>query len=113
MMEPQFIPSRTEFRELSKRGNVIPVYTDWIADSETPVSAFSKLDRGGYSFLFESTEQNDVSGRFSFVGTEPENVIRRRNDEITRTEPNKTRNSRSSSGPLGELRQLMAKYRFV
>src|SRR5216684_5330687 len=112
MMEPQFIPSRTEFRELSERGNVIPIYTDLIGDSETPVSAFSKLDRGGYSFLFESTEKNDVSGRFSFVGTDPEIVIRSRNDEITITEPDKTRHSRSSSDPLVELRQLMAKYRF-
>ena len=112
-MEPQFVPSRAEFRELVQRGNVVPVYTDWIADSETPVSAFSKLDRGGYSFLFESTEKNDVSGRFSFVGTDPEIVIRSRNDEITIKEPDKTRNSRSSSDPLVELRQLMAKYRFV
>jgi anthranilate synthase component 1 len=112
-MEPQFIPSRAEFRELARRGNVVPVYTDWVADSETPVSAFSKLDRGGYSFLFESTEKNDVSGRFSFVGTDPEIVIRSRNDEITITETDKTRNSQSSSDPLVELRQLMAKYRFV
>ena len=112
-MEPHFIPSRAEFHELVQRGNVVPVYTDWIADSETPVSAFSKLDRGGYSFLFESTEKNDVSGRFSFVGTDPEIVIRSRNDEITITEPDKTRNSRCSFDPLVELRQLMAKYRFV
>ncbi len=112
-MEPHFIPSRAEFRELIQRGNVVPVYTDWVADSETPVSAFSKLDRGGYSFLFESTEKNDVSGRFSFVGTDPEIVIRSRNDEITITELDRTGNSRSSSDPLVELRQLMAKYRFV
>ena len=112
-MEPHFIPSRAEFHELVQRGNVVPVYTDWVADSETPVSAFSKLDRGGYSFLFESTEKNDVSGRFSFVGTDPEIVIRNRNDEITITEQDKTGNSQSSSDPLVELRQLMAKYRFV
>ncbi len=112
-MEPQFIPSRAEFHELAQRGNVVPVYTDWVADSETPMSAFRKLDRGGYSFLFESTEKNDVSGRFSFVGTDPEIVIRSRNDEITITETDKTRNSQSSSDPLVELRQLMAKYRFV
>ena len=112
-MEPHFIPSRAEFRELVQRGNVVPVYTDWVADSDTPVSAFSKLDRGGYSFLFESTEKNDVSGRFSFVGTDPEIVIRSRNNEIIITEADKTRNSQSSSDPLVELRQLMAKYRFV
>src|SRR6266852_3881603 len=113
MMEPQFIPSRAEFRELSERGNVIPIYTDLIGDSETPVSAFSKLDRGGYSFLFESTEKNDVSGRFSFVGTDPRIVICSRDDEIEITEHGKTRKFQSSSDPLSELRCLMAQYQFV
>jgi anthranilate synthase component I len=112
-MELQFIPSRAEFRQLAQRGNVVPVYTDWITDSETPVSAFSKLDGGGYSFLFESTEKNDVSGRFSFVGTDPAVVIRSRDDVVTITESDKTRNSRFSYDPLVELRHLMAKYRFI
>src|SRR2546430_6186231 len=98
-MEPQFIPSLAEFRELTRRGNVIPVYADLIADSETPVSAFSKLDRGGCSFLFESTEKNDVSGRFSFVGTDPRIVIRSRNGEIEVTDRGETRKVRSSSDP--------------
>lgn len=109
----KLIPSRAEFRDLAQRGNVVPIYTDWIADRETPVSAFSKLDRGGYSFLFESTEKNDVSGRFSFVGTDPAIVIRSRNDEITITEQGDTNTRKFSSDPLVELRQLMAKYRFV
>ncbi len=109
-MELRFIPSRAEFHELARRGNVVSVYTDWVADSDTPVSAFSKLDRGGYSFLFESTEKNDVSGRFSFVGTDPAVVIRSRNDEITVMDSGETRSCRSSSDPLMELRQLMARY---
>jgi anthranilate synthase component I len=112
-MEPQFIPSRAEFHELTKRGNVIPVYTDLIADSETPVSAFSKLDCGGYSFLFESTEKNEVSGRFSFVGTDPRMVIRSRIDKIAITERNQTQEFRFSSDPLSELRRAMARYQFV
>ena len=70
---------------------MVSVYTDWVADSDTPVSAFSKLNRGGHSFLFESTEKNDVSGRFSFVGTDPVVVIRSRNDEITVTDSGETR----------------------
>jgi Anthranilate/para-aminobenzoate synthases component I len=66
----QVTPTLGEFIELAKQGNVIPVFAEFIADGETPVSAFKKLDRGGYSFLFESTEKNDVSGRFSFVGVD-------------------------------------------
>ena len=64
-------PKLGEFTELANHGNVIPVFAEFIADGETPVSAFNKLDCGGYSFLFESTEKNDVSGRFSFIGVDP------------------------------------------
>ena len=70
-MTAQVTPTLDEFVELTKHGNVIPVFSEFIADGETPVSAFKKLDCGGYSFLFESTEKNDVSGRFSFVGVDP------------------------------------------
>src|SRR5438445_7630725 len=108
-MTTQLTPTRSEFIRLAERGNVIPVFAEFVADCETPVSAFKKLESGSYSFLFESTEKNDVSGRFSFVGSDPRLVIRSRNDEITITETDKTRNSRSSSDPLVELRQLMAK----
>ena len=51
-MTTQFIPSLDEFAELAKRGNVIPIFAEFIADGETPVSAFRKLDRGGYSIHF-------------------------------------------------------------
>src|SRR5467141_1414349 len=112
-MKPLITPSLDEFLQLAKQGNVVPVFAEFVGDCETPVSAFKKFSRCAYSFLFESPEKNDVSGRFSFVGTDPEILIRSRNDEITITEPDKTRNSRFSSDPLVELRQLMAKYRFV
>src|SRR5260370_41591226 len=75
LMEPQLTTTLAEFSRLANRGNVIPVFAEFVADGETPVSALKKLDRGGYSFLFESTEKNDMSGRFSFVGTEPRVVV--------------------------------------
>ena len=62
------VPSRERFADLAKQGNVIPVYVDLVADGETPASAFQKLDDGGYSFLFESAEQTEQSGRYSFLG---------------------------------------------
>ncbi len=50
------LPTLEEFRALAVRGNLIPVHTDLLSDGETPVSAFQKLDRGGFSFLLESAE---------------------------------------------------------
>jgi anthranilate synthase component I len=49
--EIAILPSREEFRTLVRAGNVIPVSAELIADSETPVSAFPKIDAGGRSFL--------------------------------------------------------------
>src|SRR5256714_9157902 len=112
-MTPQFIPPLDEFAELAKHGNVIPVFAEFIADGETPVSAFKKLDRGGYSFLFESTEKNDVSGRFSFVGVDPRAVLQSYGREVRIIEDGNERRLETSSDPLDEVRKLMARYQFV
>ena len=64
-------PTLAEFHQLARQGNTIPVYTELIADAESPVSAFQKIDDGGYSFLFESVEKSDQAGRYSFVGAQP------------------------------------------
>ena len=45
-----------EVRELSKQGNLIPLYQEINADLETPVSAYLKIAEGSYAFLLESVE---------------------------------------------------------
>jgi len=109
----QVTPTLGEFVELAKQGNVIPVFAEFIADGETPVSAFKKLDDGGYSFLFESTEKNDVSGRFSFVGVEPHVILQSFGREIRITEDGNQRRLETAGDPLEEVRKLMARYQFV
>src|SRR6266478_8067256 len=109
----QVTPTLDEFIELAKRGNVIPVFAEFIADGETPVSAFKKLDRGGYSFLFESTEKNDVSGRFSFVGVDARVVLQSYGREVRIIEDGNDRRLEMSSDPVDQVRKLMARYQFV
>lgn len=109
----QVTPTLSEFVEFAKCGNVIPVFAEFIADGETPVLAFKKLDRGGYSFLFESTEKNDVSGRFSFAGVDPRVVLQSYGREIRITENGNERRVETSTDPLDEVRTLMARYQFV
>ena len=62
--------------------NLIPVFTDLISDAESPVSAFQKIDDGGYSFLFESVEKSDQAGRYSFVGSRPRVLFESRGKTI-------------------------------
>src|SRR6266851_450588 len=106
-MKQQLTPTLDEFSELAKRGNVIPIFAEFVADGETPVSALKKLDRGGYSFLFESTEKNDVSGRFSFVGTEPRVVVRSCGREMQVIDHGREHRFETMTDPLDEIRKLM------
>jgi anthranilate synthase component 1 len=112
-MKTPVSPSLDEFVELAKRGNVIPVFSEFVADTETPISAFHKIGRTGQSFLFESTEKNDVSGRFSFVGTNPHAVIRRDGDGTHVYERGGRRHVEAATDPLDELRKVMARYQAV
>jgi len=114
-MTTQLTPTLDEFVELAKCGNVIPIFAEFIADNETPVSAFKKLDspEASYSFLFESTEKNDVSGRFSFLGIDPRVVIKTYGHELQIVESGNERRVQITGDPLDEIRQLMARYQFV
>jgi anthranilate synthase component 1 len=68
-------PTLEEFKALKNQGNLVPIYRQIAAGSETPVSAFLKLKRGGYSFLLESVEGGEQVARYSFIGTEPYRVL--------------------------------------
>ncbi|KAA0171033.1 hypothetical protein FNF28_01038 [Cafeteria roenbergensis] len=73
-------PSVAEIREAcSKDGasfTAAAVFCEVMADMETPLSAFLKVRRGSYSFLLESVEGAERVARYSFIGTEPDEVIR-------------------------------------
>ena len=91
-------PRREEFGELARRGNLIPLIVDLVADAETPVSAFAKIDNGNPCFLFESAERNEESGRFSFIGFDPLVLF----------------NSADCGGdPLTKLQQILSRFKFV
>jgi len=61
------------------RHNLIPVCESFIADCETPVSAYLKLRAlapGEPAFLLESADQGQRVGRWSFIGVRPRSVLR-------------------------------------
>src|SRR5215212_12208004 len=69
-------PSLDEVRALARDHTLVPVRHTFIADTETPVSAYLKLRGAGPSFLLESAEQGQRFGRWSFLGVQPRSVIR-------------------------------------
>jgi anthranilate synthase component I len=74
--ELELSPSLDEVRELAREHTLVPLRHTFVADTETPVSAYLKLRGGGPSFLLESAEQGQRFGRWSFLGFRPRTVIR-------------------------------------
>lgn len=106
-------PSLETFRALASQGNLIPVWAEVLADVETPVSAFQKLDDGGTCFLLESAEKSDKAGRYSFVGSRPRLLLESRGHSIRITENGLSRTFESATDPLAEVEALMSTYRWV
>ena len=69
-------PSLEEVKNMSGKGNLVPVYRSINADLETPVSAYLKVAQPPYSFLLESVAGGERIGRYSFIGTDPYDVIK-------------------------------------
>jgi len=80
-----YTPSLSEFRDLAAGpANLIPVYREFAADLETPVSVYLKLmSEISPSFLLESVEGGEQVGRYSFVGVNPRGMISLNGRSIT------------------------------
>jgi len=71
-----------EFTSLARKYNVIPLYKEIIADLDTPVGAFLKLDRKP-SFLLESVIGGEKWGRYSIIGIDPAIIIKSKGRHIS------------------------------
>lgn len=68
-----------DFVREAARGNVVPVVRTVLADLQTPVGAFLRVAGDApYAFLLESVEGGERVARYSFLGANPEMVIRGR-----------------------------------
>ena len=95
-------PTLEEAKSLAGRGNLLPVYREIGTDLDTPVSAYLKVARPPYSFLLESVEGGERLARYSFIGTEP--------CEVIRTGPGQPN---GAVDPLAPVEEALARYRVV
>ena len=106
-------PSFEEFAGLAEQGNVVPVFTQLAADFETPLSAYLKVRDGRHSFLLESAESTDKSGRWSILGSGPRRVIEARGKEITIRDGSTVTKETVEDDVLAALERHMAPYKPV
>ena len=105
------LPSEGDFAREAAEHPVVPVWVEFVADSETPLSLLSKLSSEETSFLLESAEQNDLVGRYSFVGAGFRAMISSKGETVTLTDRAGEAKSWNAADPLRELETLMASYR--
>ncbi|TSA55152.1 MAG: anthranilate synthase component I [Actinobacteria bacterium] len=79
----QFFPSRDDFHLFSIAHTVVPVWTEVLADMETPVATYMKLVGHNPGFLLESVENGERWSRYSFVGRNPLATLVLRDGVIT------------------------------
>jgi anthranilate synthase component 1 len=103
-------PSRDEFRALAAEHTVVPVWTELLADLETPVAAYAKLVGDGTGFLLESVEHGERWSRFSFVGRNPRATLLLR-DGVIAVDGEIPASVPTDQGMLAALDALIAEYR--
>ncbi len=108
-----YYPDKKEFIALSKKGNVIPVYREILADFDTPLSAFLKIDEGSFSYLLESVEGGEHMGRYSFLGSRPSLVIESKDKTISIRRGDEVETFQTEDDPIKEIKRIMDKFRFV
>jgi len=77
------VPDRETFLEQAKKGNLVPVWEELLADQETPVSAYERVrtylrqrEHASHTYLLESVEGGENIGRYSFIGGTPRTILR-------------------------------------
>jgi anthranilate synthase component I len=113
-----YTPTLYEFVKKADEGNLIPVYREFVADTDTPVSAFMKLRQAGEgenAFLLESVAGGENIGRYSYLGIDPLEVISTKGHSATFGEngSSRTRELEDGEDPLDLVRGMLENYQFV
>ncbi len=67
--------SEKDFAARTADGACTPVFREFLADRETPVSVLSRVANKEDVFLLESVFRGEIRGRYSYLGLEPKEII--------------------------------------
>ena len=107
----QLFPVETEYRQLAKKHNMIPVYAELAVDLETPVSLYYKLVGDAPGFMLESAETSKNFGRYSFIGAEPFLTLRAYRDGL-QVIPADGGETAIKKAPLSALQEILDRFSF-
>jgi len=110
-MELNRFPDKKTFCDLARSHNVIPLCTEVLADTDTPVSLLQKYyTRRPSLFLFESVEGGERWGRYSFLGISARARVRVYQSQVE-LEDGDSQVFSHGGDPVSVLRKIMDAYR--
>jgi anthranilate synthase component 1 len=108
-------PDLESFRKLARSAHAVPLVREVVADLDTALAVFLKVDDRRHAFLFESNEGGEHWGRYSIIGLGARAIFEARSGvvEIARGSDRQRHHLASdrSEDPLDLLRRLLAELR--
>ncbi|HEU4481273.1 MAG TPA: anthranilate synthase component I [Actinomycetota bacterium] len=99
-------PDLDTFLGLAEKYAVVPVWREVLADFQTPVAAFMRLDPQPNGFLLESVEGGERWARYSFLGGDAFATIKATGGRIE-VEGSPPVEPEAGEGPLAYVRRLL------
>jgi len=100
-----------ELKALGEKYTVVPLYAEFLADTETPLSIFLKLkEKGKFNVLLESAEGGEKWGRYSFVIQGSSFYFRTRKDKGEVYDRGRV-SFFSTKDPLGKLKEVLKAFK--
>ncbi len=106
-------PSFEEFLALARRGTLVPVWREFLFDTETAVTAYHKLRQLPFGFLLESVLGGEQWARYSFMGTRPRGAWRMTGSKAEEWTPEGGWRALDGADPLGDLDRRLGRERPV
>lgn len=66
-----YYPDEELYIKLSAANNIVPIFYEYPADTETPITVFQKVAYDKQAYLLESVEGAERLARYSFIGIDP------------------------------------------
>lgn len=104
--------TQTQFDQLKTAGyNLIPVYRQRLADTETPLSVFARLKEHKQAYLFESVEGGENWARYSIIGLGESTVFSCNAGELTIQQADGTIENQPCTDPFQFIRDFQSQYK--
>jgi len=99
----QLFPSFPEFLTLARRAGVVPVWREFLFDTNTAVTAYEKLYQPPFGFLLESVVGGEQWARYSFLGSRPKEAWRLKDGKVSLWQPGNGWGEVEVDDPLADL----------